>query len=850
LTITEGDSATFSVTATGTGTLSYQWLANGTPITDATESTLTIGIVALSESGTEFAVQVSDTGGSITSDAATLTVEPAVTLTITTHPEDLTIAEGDSATFSVTTTGTGTLIYQWLANGTPITDATESTLTLSTVALGENATEFAVQVSDTGESITSDTATLTVDPVPVPLAISAQPSDLTIVEGNNATFSVTATGTGTLSYQWLANGIPITDATESTLTLSAVALSESGTEFAVQVSDNGESMTSDTATLQVTEAVSPVTVMTLGQGTLDSDKNDGPRFVRLHFEVFASVEHTISVTWDSDADLRFNILRADGSRLNPTTIRGSNPGVWVGELDANEQYNIGLWSVNGSANYTATVSASIPLTIQNQPSNVVVSEGQDARFSVAAVGSSAITYQWFADENPIPGEIEDTLTVFATTLSENGSGYRVEVSDGADTITSDVATLSVREPTTFGPYSQASDTSTWMLNGPAPTLDFNVSVANAAWGRVLLRIGDILLVGGDFTGIRQNRGSQITDRPWLAAFNAVSGQPESSFQVPPQIDSVVRALTLSPSGSEVYVGGDFGFLVLDAVTGELNNSVSVDDGQAVGRVFDIAVTQTQLYIGGDFTHVDNTFRKNVARLSLDGQLDETWNPRINTGISTGREAPVQAVTVSPSGATVYLGGSFRDIDDTAVPLSNQGTTVSMLALDASEGASVQPERFTPNVTLRIEKPVKVHDILVTDDYVIVAWGGPNYLTFHALDGTRLRQYQATGDVQALKIAGNQLFVGHHGEYFGDILSPIPQESIQSIDPEIVTPFKIHSFRIDDPTFPPEQSWSIRGTFGVWGISVAEDSLWVAGQIVRAGSNGREVDGLARFPALE
>jgi len=49
-------------------------------------------------------------------------------------------------------------------------------------------------------------------------------------------------------------------------------------------------------------------------------------------------------------------------------------------------------------------------------------------------------------------------------------------------------------------------------------------------------------------------------------------------------------------------------------------------------------------------------------------------------------------------------------------------------------------------------------------------------------------------------------------------------------------------------FPLDQAWRVDGFFGVWGISVAEDSIWITGQMSLAGSNARPVNGLARFPA--
>ncbi len=682
---------------------------------------------------------------------------------------------------------------------------------------------------------------------PLPLSITAQPTDLTVTEGEDATFAVTATGSGTLSYQWFANDATIPGATGSNLTISAVTLADSGTAYSVEITDDNGAISSDPATLEVFEVVLPVTVANIGQGTLDSDKGIGPRWVRLDFDSLATALHTITVSWDSVADVRFNVFQADGTRIS-SLVQGSNPGVWNGELDANEQYYIGLWSANGIANYTATIEASIPVSIESQPSDLIVTEGDNANFVVVAAGSGTLSYQWFADGNPLPGETADSLTVFATSLAEDGIGYTVEVSNGFKTITSDVATLTVNEPLALGLFSQEADTSTWMLDGPAPTLDYQAGENTDAWGQALLRVSNILFVGGDFEGIKPTLGGAVTDRPFLATFDAVSGQPASTFQVPNEVDSVVRALALSPNGSQVYVGGDFGLLALDAITGELDFAISVTDGDDKGRVFDIAVSDTQLYIGGDFSHVDNTYRANIARLSLDGELDSSWSPKVTHGFSTGRNAPVESVTVSPSGSTVYVGGNFKFVDGTPVSTTPQNMRISMLGLSALDG-TVQPERFSPNVGNNT-KGLTAYDIAVTDFYAIIAWGGPNYVTFHALDGTRLRQYKGKGDVQALQVVGNHILVGHHGEFFDFLPNPIPQEALVSLDPEIILPFKLHSFRIDDPEFPPEQAWTLTGPFGVWGIAASEDSIWIAGQVSRAGSNDRSVEGLARFPALD
>ena len=600
--------------------------------------------------------------------------------------------------------------------------------------------------------------------------------------------------------------------------------------------------------LLTTPTSTAATIVTIGQGTVDSDRNAGPKTVRIDFDSLAAAEHTITVAWDNnDSDIRYRVFNTNGSNISPT-IRGSNPGVWTGPLDANTSYYMTLWSADGIANYTATIEAAVPVSIRNQPSNLIVTEGENADFIVEATGSGTLSYQWFANGTALNGETEDTLTVFATTIADNGTEYTVEVSNGIDTITSDVVTLTVNEPLVLGLFSQEADTSAWMLEGPAPTLDYLADANSDGWGRVLLRVGDVLLVGGDFNGIKPTRSGQVTSQAYLAALDAISGQPISSFQVPPEVDSVVRSLVLSPDGNTVYAGGDFGLLALDATSGQLNFAVSVTDGNGPGRVFDIAATNTQLYIGGDFTKVDNTSRSNIAKLSLNGQLDNSWTPRVTNGFSAGRSAPVQSLTVSPSGDKIYIGGNFQKIDGIDVSLSTGGGRISMLVVSALDG-TVQPERFSADVGTNT-KGLTAHDIAVTDSYVIVAWGGPNFLTFHSLDGARLVQYRGKGDVQALQIVGNHVFVGHHGEFFGFLPHQIPQESVISFDPQILEPFKLHSFRIDDPTFPPEQAWRVTGPFGVWGIAAAEDSVWIAGEISSAGTNERPVEGLVRFPALD
>ena len=117
--IAAGQTATFSVTATGTAPLSYQWKKNGATISGATASTYTTPRTTGSDNGAQFTVVVSNTAGKTTSNIATLTVKRPVAPSITVQPTSQTVTAGQTATFSVTASGTAPLSYQWRRTAQP-----------------------------------------------------------------------------------------------------------------------------------------------------------------------------------------------------------------------------------------------------------------------------------------------------------------------------------------------------------------------------------------------------------------------------------------------------------------------------------------------------------------------------------------------------------------------------------------------------------------------------------------------------------------------------------------------------------------------------------------------------------
>jgi len=164
-TVTAGQPATFGVVATGTAPLGYQWQKDGANISGATSASYTTPATTSGDNGSTFRVVVSNSAGSATSSAATLTVNPAaVAPTITVQPVNQTVTVGQTATFTVVATGTAPLGYQWQKDGANISGATSASYTTPATTSGDNGSTFAVAVSNSTGSITSNTATLTVNP--------------------------------------------------------------------------------------------------------------------------------------------------------------------------------------------------------------------------------------------------------------------------------------------------------------------------------------------------------------------------------------------------------------------------------------------------------------------------------------------------------------------------------------------------------------------------------------------------------------------------------------------------------------------------------------------------------------
>jgi hypothetical protein len=245
-TVAEGSPLNLTVETAGTGTFEYQWFKNGSAVAGATGPVLVIAEAAPGDAG-DYTVKVSNGVGSVTSAAATITVlqKPVISM----NPVSQTVTVGSAAIFSVQASGAGTLTFQWLKDGVVIPNATSLFLRIMSVKEADFAT-YTVRVSNAAGTTESAPAVLSKPARPV---ITQQPLSTNVTAGAAVTLSVTANGSGTLSYQWLKNGTPVPAATNPTLNLAAAQTADSGT-YTASVSNQYGTVISDGATVAVQHA--------------------------------------------------------------------------------------------------------------------------------------------------------------------------------------------------------------------------------------------------------------------------------------------------------------------------------------------------------------------------------------------------------------------------------------------------------------------------------------------------------------------------------------------------------------------------------------------------------------------
>jgi hypothetical protein len=223
---------------------------------------------------------------------------------------------GHAANFSVTVTGTGPFTYQWQKNNGNISGATSSSYSTPATVSGDNGAIFRVVVSNSAGSATSASATLTVDPAPVAPSITTQPANQTVTVGQTATFSVVATGTAPLTYQWQKNSANISGATSASYTTPATVSGDNGATFRVMVTNSVTTITSNSATLTANPG-------TVGPSITTQPSNKTVTTGQMAtFSVVAAGTAPLTYQWQKN---NLNISSATAaSYTTPATVSGDN----------------------------------------------------------------------------------------------------------------------------------------------------------------------------------------------------------------------------------------------------------------------------------------------------------------------------------------------------------------------------------------------------------------------------------------------------------------------------------------------------------------------------------------------
>ncbi len=443
-----GDDYDLTVEAAGgKGALHYAWsFDDGTGAVSVGTDSATLSLTALdaAQAGT-YSVVVTDSGTapSVTSDAAVITVNEPVS--ITTQPVGAALYTGENHTMTVAATGgIGSLNYQWYLDGTTPVGTNLPTLTIDPAALSDGGS-YTVVVTDTNPTATPSEATsdAAVLDVAEPLAIVDHPADALIEVGQEYTLSVTTSGgLGDLHYAWTfddGSGAVAVGTDSSTLVLSSAQLADSG-DYQVTVTDDrgAPGVVSNVAALDVQTEV-PLSLPNPNIGETPIRMYSGER----------SVTYSVSPA-GGIGDVHFQ-WKFDNGETKTVVNVGDDTNTFT--LDSPQVANSGTYYVEISDNNDTLTSNAAELavfdhmSITQQPVAGERALGSDYTLSVGVAGGMGdLSYAWYKDDVAIP-DTDATAYTLTELVPEDAGDYKVEVTDENETITSEVATLTVSEHT-------------------------------------------------------------------------------------------------------------------------------------------------------------------------------------------------------------------------------------------------------------------------------------------------------------------------------------------------------------------------------------------------------------------
>jgi hypothetical protein len=281
-------------------------------------------------------------------------VPPSVTApSIATQPQSQSVTVGQTATFSAAANGTAPLTFQWQRNMANITmNANSATYTTPATQAGDDGAMFRVVVTNSAGSATSNAATLSVTAASTKPSITTQPANQSVAVNATATFTVVASGTAPLTYQWIQGTTNIPNSNSPSFTTVAVTAGDNGQTFKVAVSNSAGSITSNSATLTVTSiSTGSANVLTyhndnartgqnLNETTLTTANVKSATFGKIGF--FSTLEGNASVALVDAEPLYVSNLTVAGASHNVLYVATEHDTVFAFDADTGAQ----LWKTS------------------------------------------------------------------------------------------------------------------------------------------------------------------------------------------------------------------------------------------------------------------------------------------------------------------------------------------------------------------------------------------------------------------------------------------------------------------------------------------------------------------------
>ena len=592
-TVTDGGSTEFTVQVTSpekySDSLSYQWQKKEVgaeeftnlkdskdSISGANADTLTLTGLTYSQNGEEYRciVKYKEIDGKTEKEAeaspstsAILTVDKAKDkLTIKTNPQDVTIKEKTDAVFTVEAEvgyEGDSLSYQWQKAAkdseefTDIEGATEATYTLFGASMDENGTKYQCLVKEVDEketdetkkevdSKTSESARLIVENA-YSIDITKQPENATVSAGKPATFSVEASSSYEMVYEWQADyhdgkGYQKVGS-DSAYTIKKVSKDLSGTTFKciISLKENPETtVTSQEVVLNVDEADYTVTV---NKGTASPESCKAGDIVSIKAE-------------DAEEGKVFKKWKVVKGSVNLEDAASPETSFVMPKEDVE---------------LTAVYEEDNDIQITVQPENASVASGKSATFSVEATSSHEMVYEWQADYH-------------------DGKGYQKVGSDSIYTIKKVSKDLS---GTTFKCVISLKENSDISVTSQEVVLnvdgaDYTVTVNKGTASPESCKAGDTVTIkaedaeeGMSFKKWKIVKGDVKLEDAESAETSFVMPKEDVELTAVYKEDSDIQ-ITAQPENVSIPEGGSASFTVVASSSHELSYQWQEDKGDGKG----------------------------------------------------------------------------------------------------------------------------------------------------------------------------------------------------------------------------------------------------------------------------